>query len=137
MRFLLPMAIAMALCGAARADDRIVPIVNGNAGIGQGIICDTSDQAGRFLALRNGGSSIDVAVDAVNSEARDPRACGAAMVAFKMEEEMSKAALQHMDGRPVAIVKITVLAISEDGENWAAILPKTQYTVLPAQGQDI
>jgi hypothetical protein len=134
MRFILPAAIVLLLCGAAQADDLFT---QGEAGVGQGIICDTSAQAGRFLALRNGGSSIDGALDAVNREAKDERACGAALVAFKMEEDLTPASLQHMDGRPVAIVKITVIAISADGEHWSAILPKVQYTVLPAKGQDV
>ncbi len=138
MRILVPAVVAvLALCGSASADERIIPIVNGKTGVGQGIICDTSDQANRFLALRNNGSSIDGAVQLVNSEASDERACGAAVVAFKLEEELQQANLQHMDGKPVSVVKITVVAFSQDGENWSPILPKVQYTVLPANGQDV
>lgn len=143
MRFFLPAMIVLSLCGAASADDRPAALgagiqyAKGEAGAGQGIICDTSAQAGRFLVLRNGGSSVDKAVDAVNREAKDPRACGAALVMFRMEEELSQASLQSIDGKPVSIVKIMVIAISTDGKNWAAILPKVQYTVLPVKGEDV
>ncbi len=140
MRILLPLVIALSVSGWARADEPSFQgqlVMNGQTGIGQGIICDTSDQAGRFLALRNGGSTVTGAIDAVNTEARDPRACGAALVAFRMEQELQQASLPHMDGKPVSIAKIVVVAISMDGQNWSAILPKVQYTVLPAKGQDV
>lgn len=142
MRLFLPAMIVLSLCGAASAGDRAnldagVKFTKGEAGAGQGIICDTSAQAGRFLALRNGGSTVDKAVAAVNREAKDSRACGAALVMFRMEEELIQASLQHIDGRAVSIVKIMVIAISADGENWAPILPKVQYTVLPAKGEDV
>jgi hypothetical protein len=139
----LPAMIVLSLCGAASAGEQPAPFdagiqfVKGEAGVGQGIICDTSAQAIRFLALRTGGSAVDKAVDAVNRDARNPRACGAAMVMFRMEEVLSQASLRHIDGKPVSIVKIVVMAISADGENWSAILPKVQYTVLPAKGEDV
>jgi hypothetical protein len=143
MRIILPAMIVLALCGAASAGeqpatlDAGVQYAKGEGGVGHGIICDTSAQAGRFLALRNGGTGVEKAVDTVNREEKSPRACGAALVMFRMEEELSLASLQHIDGKPVSIVKIVVVAISADGENWSPIQPKVQFTVLPVKGQDV
>jgi hypothetical protein len=135
MRFILTAAAMMlSLCGGAKGAEQSA---QEHGGVGQGIICDTSAQAVRFLALRNEGSSIDNALEIVNREAKDERACGAALVAFRLEEELSPASLQQMDGKAVSIVKIVVIAISADGEHWSPILPKVQYTVLPAKGQDV
>jgi|SRR5581483_4536623 len=130
MRMILPLAIALALsAGTASAQD-----LKRDAAIGQGIICDTSDQAVRFVTLLNDGATADRAVQTINTEAKDERACGEAVIAFTMDEDVGS---QHMGGKPVSIAKITVLAISHDGAHWAPISPKVQYTVLPAKGEEI
>ena len=43
--------------------------------IGQGIICNTVDQAKHLVTLRNQGNEMDQALRAVNKEADDPTAC--------------------------------------------------------------
>ena len=92
MRLLFPAAILLALCGSANADEfQSQMTIKGQSGVGLGMICDTPEQTDRFLALRNGGADTDKAAATVNAEARDPRACGKALVAFRMEEELQKA----------------------------------------------
>ncbi|HVY01040.1 MAG TPA: hypothetical protein VHA55_14740 [Pseudorhodoplanes sp.] len=130
MRMFLPFALILVLgTGTAGAQD-----LPRDAVLGRGVICDTSEQALRFVALVNDGVSADNAVRKVNDEAKDDRACGEAVIAFTMDEELGP---RDMGGRPVSIVRITVLAISQDGLHWAPIAPKVQYTVLPAKGQEV
>src|SRR5262245_55925132 len=106
MRMILPLAMTLALTAGAHAQD-----VNRDAAIGHGIICDTSAQAGRFVTLMNDGADAERAVKTINIEAKDERACGEAVIAFTMDEEVSP---QNMGGKPVSIARITVLAISQD-----------------------
>src|ERR1043165_7174795 len=54
--------------------------------VGRAIICDTSEQAQRFVALRNGGSELTQALQVINKESANPTACGAAVVAFRAGE---------------------------------------------------
>ena len=133
MRLLWAVSVlALALLAKAQAGEQTIDA--GESGVGQGIICNTPDQAGRLLALRNDGKDAASAVEIVNTEVRDPRACGTALIAFTASEELGKD--ERLDGKPVSIMKITVIAIS-DGARWAPIAPKVQYTVVPAKGIEI
>jgi hypothetical protein len=138
MHWMIPIAsMAMLVAGAAQADDRMATAngVNGKAltGVGQGIICDTSAQAERFIALRNGGWEAVRALQTVNTEASDPRACGNAIIAFTEGEQLGE---QHMQGKPVSIVKIKVIAVN-DGDKWVQVPAKVQFTILEADGIDV
>jgi hypothetical protein len=130
---ILPLAMVLALTAGAHARD-LRKDARKDAAIGQGIICDTSGQAGRFVALMNDGATPDHAVRTINTEAKNERACGTAVIAFTMDRELNS---QQMGGKPVSIARITVLAISYDGTHWAPIAPKVQYTVLPAKGLEV
>ena len=62
--------------------------------------------------LRNGGSQMDQALQLINREATNRSACGAAIVAFRSGEPIGSA---RLDGQPVNVVKITVLAFNNGG----------------------
>lgn len=125
----LPLAIAGMLLSAvplgantAQQPDKVM--------IGSGVICDTSEQAQRFVALRNGGSETTQALLVINKEAGNPTACGSALVAFKPVEPVQNDA---MPGKRVDVVKIAIVAFS-DGRNWSRIPETVQYAVVAPQG---
>jgi hypothetical protein len=97
--------------------------------IGSGVICDTSEQAQRFVTLRNGGSETAQALQAINKESGNPTACGSAIVAFKPVEPMQDDAAP---GKPADVVKIAIVAYS-DGRNWSMIPETVQYAVVAPQ----
>src|SRR5262249_19568118 len=95
--------------------------------IGQGVICNTPDQAHRLVSLQTGGYNLASALGQVNQEAHSSTACGPALVAFRVEEESDEA---RLDGKPVEVVKIVVTAIS-DGQHWSPVPGVVQYAVMP------
>jgi hypothetical protein len=123
--------------GAAQANAQTVGAPSGGtiqAGIGVGIICNTPEQAGRFVGLRAEGNEPADAIAAVNAEVHDPRACGVAAVAFMRNQTV---ATRTMGDRLVQIVRINVVA-GFNGTNWLrASSDLVQYAVIEADGQSI
>ena len=101
--------------------------------VGRAIICDTSEQAQRFIALRNGGSEMTQALQVINREAANPSACGTAVVAFRSGEAMGSV---RVDGQLANIVKITVLAFN-NGTNWSMVPATVQYAILVPEGIEV
>ena len=64
----------------------------GNVSVGSAIICDTSEQARRFVTLRNDGSEAVQALQVINKEANNPTACGPAVLAFRTGETIRASA---------------------------------------------
>src|SRR5262245_16772017 len=87
---LLSIASLSAQPGRGSAAPLDVQLGRGAEGInvGRGIICDKPEQAQRFLALRSSGNQTMQALQAVNTEAANPHACGEAMVAFRIGEPL-------------------------------------------------
>ena len=101
--------------------------------VGRTIICDTSEQAQRFVALRNGGSQMDQALQLINRESTNRSACGAAIVAFRSGEPIGSA---RVDGQQVNVVKITVLAFN-NGVGWSMVPETVQYAILIPEGIEV
>jgi len=140
MRMLLVMAAIAALCATPlRAGDNDstqgVPAQPGqqSLNVGQGVICNTLEQARRIVSLRNEGAGIAQALLRVNGEAHNPTACGAALVAFRIDQEIDG---DHMDGEPVTFARIVVIAIS-DGDQWSKVPEVVQYALMPPVGIEI
>jgi hypothetical protein len=128
----LPLAIAAMLLSAAplaAQPGRGAEALN----VGRGVICDTAEQAQRFVTLRNGGSATMQALQVINREAANPTACGEAMVAFRLGEPIQGA---KVDGMTVNVVKITVVAFS-DGRNWSMVPETVQYAIVAPQGIEV
>ena len=131
MRISYLLAVAAALLGgAAQADQQ-----SGNAAIdpaseqmaiGVGIICNTSEQVERYVDLRDRGAESTGAVKAVNDEARDPRACGVAVIAFRPEAKVED---RNAQGKLMSIMRITVVA-TFDGGTWSSVPGMVQYTIM-------
>ena len=75
-------AAAILVCGAASAEGPMPSPANGDAAVGVGVICNTSEEARQFVDLRSHGAAPDQAVQAVNANAMDERACGVAAIAY-------------------------------------------------------
>jgi hypothetical protein len=123
----LPLVAALAIvlgCLPAAAEP-----LDPTAEIGRGLICDTAQQLERFVALRNEGQDTASAVHHVNEDARSPIACGIITAAFIAGEPVTQMTMQ---GYPVSIVKITVVAIGS-GSDWNRVPATTQYTIYGAQ----
>jgi len=98
----------------------------GNVSVGSAIICDTSEQARRFVTLRNDGSEAVQALQVINKEANNPTACGPAVLAFRTGETIKS---ERMDGQLVNVVKVTVLAYN-NGAGWSPVPETVQYAII-------
>jgi hypothetical protein len=131
MRFSLVAAVAAVIfSGAMPTNVNATPLDQGGVTVGVGIICNTSDQMKRLIGLRDEGQEITGAVTVVNDEAKDPRACGIAAVAYSSQEMMD---VQNVRGKLVQIVRIHVLA-AFDGQRWARVPAMTQYALIEPEG---
>jgi hypothetical protein len=125
-----PLAIAAVLLSVA-------PLAaqpgRGALNVGRGVICDTAEQAQRFVTLRNGGSATVQALQVINREAANPTACGEAVVAFRLGEPVQDT---RVEGLTVNVMKITVVAFS-DGRNWSTVPETVQYAIVAPQGIEV
>jgi hypothetical protein len=101
--------------------------------VGRGVICNTPEQAQRFVALRNNGSATVQALQVINREAADPTACGQAIVAFRLGEPLQSGGVE---GLTVNVVRITVVAFS-DGRSWSTVPETVQYAIVAPQGIEV
>lgn len=106
----------------------------GDAAVGIAIICNTSEQAERFVSLRATGAAVTQALDTVNTEVNDMRACGVAAVAFLRDQTITT---RLMGDRVVQIVRINVVA-GFNGTGWQRASALTiQFAVIDAEGKSI
>lgn len=120
-------------CGVARADESSRPPANGDAAIGVGIICNTPEQAEQFVSLRSKGAAPDKAMNTVNANARNERACGVAAVAYIRDQTVDTRKLQNS---LVQIVRISVVA-GYNGVGWQRVSDMIQYAVLEGEGESV
>ena len=128
--------LLLAALTPASAQSVSAPSLNGigDPGVGVGIICNTPEQAERFVRLRGKGADVPVALNTVNTEARDTKACGVAAVAFLRDRTI---ATRPMGNRLVQIVRINVVA-GFNGTGWQrASAMSVQYAVIEAEGQSV
>ena len=127
----LPLAIVAALLCATGANAQIAsPRGIGSVSIGSAIICDTSEQAQRYVKLRNGGTKTVAALQLVNTEAKKESACGAAIVAFRRGEAVGS---ERIDGEQVDVVKVTIVAFN-NGAGWSMVPATVQYAIITPPG---
>jgi hypothetical protein len=124
---------AMLACGAARGEGSEQTPTNGDAAVGVGVICNTPEEARQFVDLRSHGAAPDQAVQAVNNNAMDERACGVAAVAYVHDGTVDTMKLDNM---LVQIVRINVVA-GFNGSAWQRVSGMTQYAVLEGAGESI
>lgn len=133
MRLSWAAVAALALLGTAPGTAGADPMEQSNLAIGVGIMCNTPEQMQRLVGLRIDGAEVNQAVHAVNGEARDPRACGVAAVAFVSDSMVD---MKSVQGKLVQIRRISVVA-AYDGRQWARIPEMTQYALIEAEGDSV
>jgi hypothetical protein len=121
-------AALLLVYGAAHAKEvNLPPQPDGNVmAVGIGVICNTTAEAEQYVKLRSGGAELTMAVNKVNAQAQDPKACGVAAVAFLRDETVGKATL---NGKQISIVRINVVG-GYNGREWARIPAMVQYAVM-------
>lgn len=129
MRLLLAFAALTLFAAPLHADEAKPEPIS----VGHGIICNTPEQALRFVALRNEGSETVQAIQVINKEADNPTACGAAIIAFRIDEETNK---ERMNGQQIRVVKVVVSAIN-NGAQWAPVPDIVQYALLALEGIEV
>jgi hypothetical protein len=101
--------------------------------VGTGVICDSRDQAAQVVRLLRQGHDVAPALARVNEEARAPRACGVAAIAFVPGETV---ATETFAGRLLRIVRVTVVAgYNENG--WHDVGRTVQYAIVDGSGEGI
>ena len=131
MRMFWAAAAAMLLVGGvARADKQSHLPGNAETAIGVGIMCNTLEQAERYVSLVAGGQQPVPAIVTVNTEVKDPRACGVATIAFKRDETVDTKSVR---GKQIEIVRIIVIA-GFNGTGWQPVTGMVQYAVMEPKG---
>jgi hypothetical protein len=98
-----------------------------NVQLGVGIICDTAQQVERYLVtISNGTASPQDALQVVNTEARNPNACGMAAIAFIPDEQIGTV---NTSNGAVRLMRIRVIAAATEA-GWHQLPVKVQYTAL-------
>lgn len=124
-------AVALMTLNALPANAQSFASRTSGPAVGVGIICDTSQQAERFVSLHGSGAELKAAMQAVNDEAGNPQACGVATVAFVADE---KGELRTMGSELVQIVRVNIIA-GHNGQGWQRVSTGTvQYAVMDAPG---
>lgn len=92
---------------------------------GRGLVCDTADQAERYVQLFHDGDDGEAIVKSINAEVKDENACAIIPIAFFEEEKV-----KEVVGAPGAtsIVRILVVGFN-NGIQWVRVQPFEQYTL--------
>ncbi|MFN3657468.1 MAG: hypothetical protein ACK4UO_09475 [Pseudolabrys sp.] len=128
LRFILAAGVAGFFIGAAQAQP-----ANGGPAVGVGMICDTAEQAAQFISLRESGSAPQKAMEAVNKDAGNPRACGVAAIAFVRDATLTSRAVAD---KLVQLVRINVVA-GFNGAGWQKVDGTIQFAVMEGEGEAI
>jgi hypothetical protein len=131
MRFPLQVPIVVMLsCLPALAQEDSSSKTQEKMEIGQGFVCDTVQQVEHYVALRGNGAETNIALGAVNNEARVP-VCSVTLVMFSAGARVGGLAAQ---GKLLSIIQIRVHAFS-NGPVWTKIPATIRYTVTAEKGQ--
>jgi hypothetical protein len=97
----------------------------GEAQIGSGLVCDTAQQAERFVSLFS--TSAKDAIETVNREAGDPEACVVTTVLFTGGKDVSGVLRSYE--RSFRVVELQVIGITTP-IGLRAIRPLTWYAII-------
>lgn len=128
--------LGLALYGAALAIAFglfLIGIAHAQANVGVGVICDTAEQATRYVELLRSDSEYEAAIDRVNAEVGAEHACGHATVAFVPIEEVA-----HVSNgvAPYRIVRVQVIGAGVEG-GIIQVPPKVYFAIARMPGYDI
>ncbi|HET7849889.1 MAG TPA: hypothetical protein VFL51_12590 [Pseudolabrys sp.] len=101
--------------------------------VGVGVICDTQQEAEKFISLRAKGDEPESAMQSVNADAKKTRACGVAAIVFKRDAIVAN---EKLNGKLVQVVRINVMA-GYNGSGWQRVKEMTQYAIFEGGGETI
>ena len=138
MGSLLRVACAVAIAAAATgamAKDRHQgrELARADVKHGVGIICDSAQQVERYLRLSNGDASLEDAVHMVNTESKNPRACGIAAIAFTTDEQIGTINIPNGIAR---IMRVRIVG-TVTPKGWEPVPVTIQYTALLEPSEDV
>jgi hypothetical protein len=135
MRYAFGLLTAALLCAAPAAADARGSIVADNADkdvmTGSGLVCDTKEQAARFVSLLN--DDIEQTLNEVNREAGDAQACVVTTIGFIPG---SKVADVDKDGAVVHVIEVKVVAVAT-AIGLQPVEPKTYYSVIASNERSV
>ncbi|HEU4660569.1 MAG TPA: hypothetical protein VFS63_07905 [Pseudolabrys sp.] len=135
MRTILAAGAALLLLGAAAqadTDDQQQQEAK-QPTVGVGVICDTQQQAEKFITLRAQGEQPENAMQSVNADAKKDQACGVAAIVFKRDAIVAN---EKLNGKLVQVVRINVMA-GYNGSGWERVQDMTQYAIFEGGGETI
>ena len=100
---------------------------------GVGVVCDTPEQLQRYLKLHFAGSEPAAALETVNAESNNPKACGIVATAFIENKEVGHVSVSSEIMR---LVQITIIA-TRSALGWQRVPPTVQYTALFVKAQEV
>jgi len=136
MNRLVSTAVALlCLTGSALAEEPKAKTDEGpKTEVAIGLICDTAQQVERYVRLYKDGASAEAAMEAVNKEEKNPKACAIVAAAFVVGEAIQTVSIS---GGAVQVVAITIVAAHTGRGGWKTITPTVQYTAMFLEGQGI
>lgn len=127
-------AAALLLAAQARAGEwQASQQQSQDPSVGVGVICNTTEQAEHYLTLRAAGQDVTPAVQRVNADAQQPRACGIAAIAFRTGKTMDS---KTINGKLLKIVQVTIVA-GYDGRGWHPVADALQFAIVETDGYAI
>jgi hypothetical protein len=139
MASLLHLTRGVVTCGVALALAASVALAKDrahgrdNVKYGFGIICDSAPQVERYLRLSNGDASLQDAVHIVNTESKNPKACGLAAIAFVADEQIGTV---NIPNGVAHVMRIKVVGTATN-KGWEPVPVTIQYTALMEKSVDI
>ena len=127
------LALALVAPKATAENPQIDTALGKNVQVGYGVVCDTRDQVEQFAKLSERDGNVANAVNAVNTEAKNPAACAQVVAAFIRGQNVGEV---HRAKDSLAVAEITILAVPE-GNQWQFVSPVKQYTAFPVKGYEI
>lgn len=114
------------LAVAAGATPSVAATPDNNDGVlfGPGLICDTKDQAERFVSLL--GDGVESALGTVNREAGTPDACLVTTMGFKRGDTVSEVL---RNGSIFGVIEVTVMVVNTN-LGLQPIEPKKYFSII-------
>jgi len=100
--------------------------------VGSSLICDTEEQAERFIALYNGDTR--ATITAVNAEMHDPTACGLATTAYVRGPQLATARNKDIT---FSIVQILVVGVADEDGGVESVAPAVFFSLFPVDEIEI
>jgi hypothetical protein len=131
MKFFAGMIFAAALCAAPHAATAQTPTSSKNIVTGSGLVCDTKEQAERFVSLMS--DDVEKTLLTVNNEAGDAHACIVATIGFIPGSKVGEV---NKDGTIVHVIEVQVVAVATH-RGMRMVEPKTYYSVIATKERSV